>query len=239
MAAVLNSIKLYKKHIRFFIVFFLFTLIVVGVRLYWIHKALPTKATVLYIDHTRFTRQMQYYPVVSYQTLKGEIITRGTYNLPINSGEVVNILYNPDDLQEFRLNTNYWLWYDIWSWYRMIWVAIAMYYLVFFIVKRRSRYTTQFVFETKNQMGPAVGFNHFKIIPISKENLNRNDKTAPKTINRLPKIVKVVLLLLLPVSIFLIGEIWDLPYTKQIAVVIFLGLVALGSPSGAAPDSDL
>jgi hypothetical protein len=229
----------YKKHIRFFIVLFLFTLIVAGVRLYWIKKALPSKATVLYIDHTRFTHPMQYYPVVSYQTRSGEVVTRGTYNLPINTGQTVDILYNPDDMQEFRLNATYWLWYDIWSWYRMIWIAIAMYYLVHFIVKRSSRHATWPVVENGGESDATIGLDYSRTDPVSIETVTVSPVGIAKSTKRLPRVVKAVLLLLLPVSVFLVGHIWDVPYARQIAVVVFLGIIALGSPSGPAPDGDI
>ena len=229
----------YKNHIRFFLVLFLFTLIVAGIRVHWINKALPSKATVLYIDKTHFIRPTQYYPVVSYQTHSGEVVTRGTYNLPINTGETVSILYNPDDTHDFRLSTTYWLWYDIWSWYRIIWVAIAMYYLVLFIVRRGSRHKTRAVGRDGSESEPTLSRDYSSTDPVSINTLTVNTAHIDKNTKRLPRVVKVVLLLLLPVSIFLIGQIWDVPYARQIAVIVFLGLVALGSPSGPAPDGDL
>jgi hypothetical protein len=229
----------YKKHIRFFVVLFLFTVVVAGIRLHWIHKALPSKATALYIDHTRFTRPMQYYPVVSYQTQNGEVVTRGTYNLSISTGQTVDILYNPDDAQEFRLNISYWLWYDIWSWYRMIWIAIAMYYLVLIIMKRTSRRTTLPLVENGGGSEPIISRDSSTTNPVSTEAIAVNPTRNDQKTKRLPRVVQVFLLLLLPVIVFLIGQIWDLPYARQIAVVAFLGLITLGSPSGAAPDGDI
>jgi hypothetical protein len=208
---------------------------VAGIRLHWINNALPSKATVLYIDHTRFSHPMQAYPVVSYQTHSGEVITRGTYNLPINTGQTVGILYNPDNTQEFRLNTPYWLWYDTWSWYRMIWIAIALYYLVLFIVKRNAKRTTG----NGNASKTVSGRGYSKNDDVSIETVTIKAARIDKNTKRLPIVVKGVLLLLLPVSLFFIGQIWGVPYARQIAVVVFLGLVALASPFGSATDSDL
>jgi len=225
----------YKKHICFFIILFLFTAIVVGIRLHWINNALSSKATVLYINQTHFTRPAQYYPVVSYQTTSGEIVTRGTYNLPISTGETVNILYNPDDTQEFRLNTPYWLWYDIWSWYRLIWVVIAMYYFALFIVKRNARRTT--VDENAGERLTSRYYSKTDDVVIGRVTIK--PAATDKTERRLPRAVKAALLLLLPVSLFCAGQIWKVPYTRQIAVVVLLGLVALGSPSGSTTDNEL
>ena len=201
----------YKKHIRFFIVLFLFTAIVAGLRIYWISKALPSKATVLYIGHTRNMRHMQFYPVVTYQTVSGQVETSGTYNLPIDPGQVVDILYNPDDSKEFRLHTNYWLWYDIWSWYRLIWVVIAIYYVVLFIVNKNTVASRNAIKVTTNN---------------SRKNI------------RLPRVVKALLFLLLPITVFLVGQIWDVPYAKQISLVILVVYVAVGSSLGSAPNGD-
>jgi hypothetical protein len=191
----------YKKHILFFIIFFLFTVIVAGVKLYWIQKALPSRATVLYIDQTRFIIPKQFYPVVSYETLEGNVVTRGTYNLPVIAGETVEILYNPDAVREFRLNTTFWLWYDIWSWYRLILVLIAMYYIVLYIVQRSWRRTKQHLFENKGDIEPTSGFDDSTITPNSIESVADVYVRTPRRMNRLPRIVKAGLLLLVPVSV--------------------------------------
>jgi hypothetical protein len=231
--------KNYKYYIYFFLFIALFTLIVAGFRLHWIHKALPSKAKVLYIGQTRFIRPTQYYPVVSYETLDGEVVTRGTYNLPISIGETVSIVYNPDNIQEFRLNTSYWLWYDIWSWYRMIWIAISMYFLVLYLVKLSSNRKTQPLFKNESRNGSMIRNDVSETDTVSINTIAFNpDRTSRKT-KRFAILAKAILLFLIPISLFFIGDIWGVPYAKQISAIILLSLIALGSPSNSTTDSDL
>ncbi len=230
----------YRNHIRFFVILFIFTSVLAGFRLHWISKALPSKATVLHIKERRFIKNpMQYYPVVSYETIEGNIVTRGTYNLPIETGQTVDILYNPDDVQKFRLNTRYWLWYDLWSWYRLILVIIALYYIVLFIVKRSSRHPPLNTPKDSNEIEPNTDFADVKIPSISVQRPSSHNTKAVHPNRRSPRAAKAVLLLLLPISIFLIGQIWEVPYARGLAVVIFLGLFALGSPPASKSDGEL
>lgn len=121
----------------------------------------------------------------------------------------------------------------------MILIAIAMYYLVLFIVKRSSKLTTQPVFEYEWSSEPVISSDYSKTDPFSSEIVAVSPHRINKKTKRLPRALKAVLLLLVPVSVFLVGQIWDVPYARQIAAVLFLGLIALGSPSGPAPDGDI
>lgn len=228
----------YKNHILFFLVLFFFTIVVAGLRIYWINKALPSKATVLYIGNTRIQHTTQSYPVVSYHTYSGEVVSRGTLNLPISAGETVDILYNPDETKEFRLNTPYWLWFDIWSWYRMIWVAIALYYIVLFLAKRSSMRAARLRMTIESELQPSIGRQYPGNDPVLEVLEERPARTTKKR-KPLSRGVKLVFLFMLPVSLFLVGQIWQVPYARQVAVVILLAIIAMGTPSGEVPDGDI
>lgn len=201
-----------KKHIRFWAFFLLFTLALVAIRTFWITNALPAKALVLYTGETTH-RIKQYFPVVSYHTVKGDVQTAGTYNLPITPGESVNILYDPNDVKKFRINTTFWLWYDIWSWYRLLLVVIALYYGVLFIVKRSPEKKS--VPYDWSEEAELVRLSRIRTAPASKPQL------------RLPKWLKALLVLLLPITLLAAGEWGKLPYATGLGVIVVLTYMGL------------
>lgn len=132
--------KRLSKHIRFFIIFFFFTALVAAIRLYWISKAQPSKAVVLYIKRAKTHRgSSQYYPIVEYPTNDYIIRCAGSSNLPVEAGQTLNILYNPQDLYDWRINETYWLWFDIWSWYQFALLAIILYYVLRFVLLKTDK----------------------------------------------------------------------------------------------------
>ncbi|RYZ50721.1 MAG: hypothetical protein EOP49_13415 [Sphingobacteriales bacterium] len=128
------------RHVWIFSIFLFISAFVGGWRLCWINKALPAKAKVQSIfkgfssdGHT------QYYPVVEYATPENSVWSTGTCNLPVEPGQVLNILYNPDDLQDWMIDDPYWLWFDILSWYHFLPLSIFLYYVLRFLVLKYDK----------------------------------------------------------------------------------------------------
>jgi len=133
------AMKKYTGDIIFFLVFLIFSFSVIALRLHWIHKAVATKAVVVEINKTFLTRIQQTYPVVHYYVDGRELQTTGTYNMPFSAGDSLDILYNPDNPFSFKVNTPFWLWFDIWSWYRVLLAFILIYYVARFVVRRSTQ----------------------------------------------------------------------------------------------------
>jgi hypothetical protein len=221
-----------KADIIFIALFFLFSVIVAGMRLHWIHKAVPSTAHVLYTGETRSGRSSQKFPVVEYDTYRGRVETRGTYNLPMEPEQYYAVVYDPDDVESFRLNTPFWLWYDIWSWYRLLIVGIALYYIVFFLVRRSMKQKeaeAALYASLSRELGEQPPPGLFEDEPMLVTEIAEVPKTQQRS--RIPRWAKALLLLSVPVVIFAAGETWNIPYTRAIAAVVLLGLIALGSPS--------
>ncbi len=229
----------YKQHIRFFAIFFLFTVIIGGARVYWLHKALPSKATLLYTELIGSGLSRQYYPVVSYKTQNEQVAARGTSNLPISSHQAVDILYNPDNVQEFRLNTTYWLWHDIWSWYRLILVVIVMYYVALFVIRKSSTSSTRDVIVSRNEGRPNSHRKRSNTHALLFGSVAKEDARFMKKTKRLSRRVKALLLLLLPITVFLVGHIFDVSIAKQVGIIIFLSFIALAPFSGSSAYDDI
>jgi len=211
----------FKNHRKFAILFISFTLVLAASKFYWIYNALPSEATVLSIEKDQTVRPFQYYAVLSYNTEWSKVETRSTYNLPVSPGETVEILYNPDDITDFRLRNPYWLWYDVWSWYRLVLVVIALYYVVLFIYsKERSAYLGA---DNSNKKKPLA-------TALKKHTARRKPVWV--------RILTVLLILMIPIGLYLAGEAWDLSYLRQTAIVVFLALAVMGpssrSSAGAA-----
>jgi len=213
MRANCGSIDL-KNHRRFLLLFIVFTVFIAASKLYWIYNALPSTAVVLSMEKDQAVRPFQYYAVLSYNTKWRTVETRSSYNLPVSPGETVEILYNPDDITDFRLRNPYWLWYDVWSWYRLILVVITLYYLVLFVyLRKKSARVADHNIKRKTTIVPA---------PIK-----HTSKAKPTWV----RVLTVLLILMIPVGLYLAGVTWDLSYLRQIAIVVFLALGVMGPSS--------
>lgn len=76
-----------------------------------IKKGVQVAGTVISIERERNTKDstLLNYPVISYQTLQNELITK-KHNIGISNGfsykegDSVNVIYDPDDVSSFTLN---------------------------------------------------------------------------------------------------------------------------------------
>src|SRR5690242_15751277 len=102
------------KQLRLLLLFFLFSSVLGGVRIRWIQKAVSSKAIVKYIEPDESnTRGIDGYPVVEYKVDGYVVTSRGTANLPVRPDQILNVLVNPDDVHDWKINEPYWLWFDI------------------------------------------------------------------------------------------------------------------------------
>jgi hypothetical protein len=130
-------------HRLFLLLFTLFSLSLFCYRLAWIHSARRTTAEVVSIETTPQVLLPQDYPLVRYFVDGRPIVTAGTYNMPFRVGEIIPIRYLPRDPRHFRVDTAYWLWLDIWSWYLPLLVMILLYFTVYALARRELRQRLQ------------------------------------------------------------------------------------------------
>ncbi|RYZ87669.1 MAG: hypothetical protein EOP04_11160 [Proteobacteria bacterium] len=106
-------------------------------RALWIQNTAKATAVVLYVEEVRLRRSSGHHrPVVTFSTGQNQVTAAGTLNLPVKSGDTLNILYNKSNPSDWRIDDLYWLWFDILDWYQFIPLTIGLYYLVRYIVYR-------------------------------------------------------------------------------------------------------
>jgi HAMP domain-containing protein len=222
-------------HARFFIVFLFFTIGLIVYRSVWISKALTSKAEVFDIELKRkgLRRYPQYYPLVTYKTINGEIQTSGTANLPVKIGDSVDILYDPVNVTKFRINTPYWLWYDIWAWYRLILVLIGLYYIALFVIKRLRARNISRIRHLRDSLATEMRYVEMNVPhetytdkeqdPVITKPITKSSFSFPRiTLTKLQRIILGSVLVILPFALILTGLKWNVPYVTPIGVIILM-----------------